>query len=86
VIFGLTAALHGRIDIVGSEVRQKNFPDQPPLGLRDAPPVIETHIVASTRPPSGMGEPALPPVAPALANAVFTLTGQRLRSLPLTLT
>jgi isoquinoline 1-oxidoreductase beta subunit len=84
VVFGLTAALFGRIDIVGSEVRQKNFPDHPLLGLRDAP-VVETHIVASTRAPSGMGEPALPPVAPALANALFTLTGQRLRSLPLQL-
>jgi isoquinoline 1-oxidoreductase subunit beta len=85
VIFGLTAALHGRIDIVDSQVQQKNFPDQALLGMRDAPPLIETHLVASTRPPTGMGEPALPPVAPALANAVFALTGQRLRSLPLAL-
>jgi isoquinoline 1-oxidoreductase beta subunit len=84
VVFGLTAALMGRIDIVQGEVRQKNFPDQPLLALRDAPRV-ETHLVASTRPPTGMGEPALPPVAPALANALFTLTGQRLRSLPLVL-
>jgi isoquinoline 1-oxidoreductase beta subunit len=65
-------------------VQQRNFPDQPLLGLKDAPRV-ETHFVASTRPPTGMGEPAVPPVAPALANALFALTGQRLRSLPLVL-
>ncbi len=85
VVFGLTAALHGRIDIVRSEVQARNFPDQPLLALRGAP-VVETHLVNSTRVPTGMGEPALPPVAPALANALFALTGQRLRSLPLVLT
>jgi isoquinoline 1-oxidoreductase beta subunit len=47
--------------------------------------VIETHIVPSTEPPEGMGEPGLPPLAPAVAGAVFALTGQRLRSLPLKL-
>jgi isoquinoline 1-oxidoreductase beta subunit len=84
VVFGLTAALMGRIDIVRGVVQQRNFPDQPLLGLKDAPRV-ETHFVGSTRPPTGMGEPAVPPVAPALANALFALTGQRLRSLPLVL-
>jgi isoquinoline 1-oxidoreductase beta subunit len=84
VIFGLSAALAGRIDIVGSQVQQKNFPDYPLPGMRDAP-AIETHWIPSTRAPTGMGEPALPPVAPALANALFALTGQRLRSLPLQL-
>lgn len=84
VVFGLSAALAGRIDIVGGQVQQKNFPDYPLLGMRDAP-VIETHWVDSPRAPTGMGEPALPPVAPALANALFVLTGQRLRSLPLQL-
>jgi len=84
VIFGLGAALGGRIDIVDGQVQQKNFADYPLPGMRDAP-LVETHLVASTQPPSGMGEPALPPVAPALANALFALTGQRLRSLPLEL-
>jgi isoquinoline 1-oxidoreductase beta subunit len=46
-------------------------------------PRIETHLVASTRPPSGVGEPGTPPIAPALANALFALTGKRLRELPL---
>ncbi len=82
VIFGLSAALHGRIDIEGSVVRQRNFPDYPLLKLADAPR-IETHLVASTRRPGGVGEPGTPPIAPALANALFVLTGQRLRSLPL---
>jgi len=84
VIFGLSAALHGRIDIVNGQVQQQNFPDQPLLMLRDAPQ-IDTHLIASALPPTGMGEPAVPPVAPALANALFALTGQRLRELPLRL-
>ena len=84
VMFGLAAALTGRIDIEDGVVRQKNFPDLPPLTLAQTP-VIETHLVASTRPPSGVGEPGLPPVAPALANALFLLTGRRLRELPLSL-
>lgn len=82
IVFGLTAALWGRIDIVDGEVRQKNFPDQPLLTLAQCP-VIETHLVASDGPPTGVGEPGLPPVAPALANAWFALTGERKRKLPL---
>jgi isoquinoline 1-oxidoreductase subunit beta len=84
VVFGLSAALHGRIDVVAGQVRQRNFPDQPLLMLKDTPS-IETHLVPGEGPPTGMGEPALPPVAPALANALFALTGKRLRSLPLEL-
>jgi isoquinoline 1-oxidoreductase beta subunit len=82
VIFGLTAALHGRIDIRGGVVQQTNFPTYPMLSLADTP-VIETHLVKSTRAPGGVGEPGTPPVAPALANALFALTGKRLRDLPL---
>jgi isoquinoline 1-oxidoreductase beta subunit len=82
VIFGLTAALYGRIDIEGGIVRQRNFPDYPLLALKDAPQ-IETHIVPSERHPGGVGEPAVPPIAPAVANALFALTGRRLRELPL---
>jgi len=84
VIFGLGAALGAGIDIVGSEVQQKNFPDYPLLRLANTP-VIETHIVPSTLEPTGVGEPATPPAAPALANALFALTGRRLRELPLRL-
>jgi len=84
VIFGLSAALHGRIDIEGGVVKQGNFTDLPVARLADSP-LIETHLVASTRAPAGVGEPGTPPVAPAMANALFALTGKRLRELPLSL-
>ena len=84
VIFGLSAALHGGVDIVDGQVQQSNFHDQPMLRLNEAP-AIETVIVPSTEHPEGVGEPGLPPIAPAVANAVFALTGQRLRELPLRL-
>ncbi len=82
VIFGLTAALYGRIDIKGGQVKQQNFPDYPLVTLAQAPQVT-THIISSTKPPSGVGEPGLPPIAPAVANAMFTLSGIRARRLPL---
>ena len=82
VIFGLTAALYSRIDIDGSVVKQSNFPDYPMLKLAETPR-IETHLVQSTRAPGGVGEPGTPPIAPAVANALFVLTGKRLRALPL---
>ena len=82
IVFGLTAALHGRIDVEGSEVRQKNFPDQPLLTLAHCPR-IETYFVPGEGPPTGVGEPGTPPIAPALANAWFALTGERRRKLPL---
>ena len=84
IVFGLGAALYSRIDIVNGAVQQNNFPNYPLLSLRETP-VIETHILPSTLPPTGVGEPGTPPVAPALANAIFVLTGQRLRELPLKL-
>ena len=82
VIYGLSAALFGKIDIVGGVVQQSNFPSYPLVTLSQAP-LVETHIVPSTRHPAGVGEPAVPPVAPAVANALFALTGKRLRALPL---
>ncbi|MEY4295930.1 MAG: hypothetical protein RLY82_1618, partial [Pseudomonadota bacterium] len=84
VAFGLSAALFGKIDFVGGKVQQSNFHNYRVLRLNEMP-VVETHIIPSTRAPEGMGEPALPPVAPAVANALFALTGQRLRELPLKL-
>jgi isoquinoline 1-oxidoreductase subunit beta len=84
IVFGLTAALYGAIDIDKGRVKQTNYHDYPSLRL-DACPAIETHIVASTEHPEGIGEPGTPPIAPAVANALFALTGQRLRSLPLKL-
>ena len=82
VVFGLSAALFGQISFKDGKVEQSNFHDYPVLRMNQAPQV-ETVIIASTEHPEGMGEPAVPPIAPAVANAVFKLTGQRLRSLPL---
>lgn len=82
VVFALSAALHGRIDIEGGVVQQTNFPGYPLVRLAQAP-VVETWLVASDRAPGGVGEPGVPPLAPAVANALFLLTGKRHRSLPL---
>lgn len=84
VVFALTAALYGRVDIHEGVVQQKNFYDYPMLQLAQAP-LVQTYMVPSTRPPAGVGEPGVPPLAPALAGALFTLTGKRIRSLPLSL-
>jgi isoquinoline 1-oxidoreductase beta subunit len=84
VVFALTAALYGRVDIHQGVVQQKNFPDYPMLRLAQSPKVL-TYMVASTRAPGGVGEPGVPPLAPAVANALFTLTGKRQRTLPLAL-
>ncbi|MGJ9419900.1 molybdopterin cofactor-binding domain-containing protein [Massilia sp. CMS3.1] len=84
VVFGLSAALDGEITIRDGRVQQSNFGDYPVLRM-DRAPLVETVIVASAEPPEGVGEPGVPPVAPSVAAAVFKLTGQRLRSLPLRL-
>ncbi len=83
VIFGLTAALHGEITLEKGRVVQSGFADYPMLRLADSPK-IEVHIVKSDLPPGGVGEPGLPPIAPAVANAIFSATGKRIRSLPMT--
>jgi isoquinoline 1-oxidoreductase/isoquinoline 1-oxidoreductase beta subunit len=82
IIFGLSAALYGEINIENGRVQQSNFHDYRMVRLQDAPE-IDVHVMESDAEPSGVGEPGLPPVAPAVANAVFALTGNRLRSLPL---
>lgn len=79
---GLSAALHGEIRIADGRVTTSDFDTYPLLRITEAP-VVDVHIVPSTEVPTGMGETALPPVAPAVANALFVLTGQRLRALPL---
>jgi isoquinoline 1-oxidoreductase beta subunit len=84
VMFALSAALYGRIDIVEGVVQQTNFPSYPVVRLAEAP-LVETHLVDSAQRPGGVGEIGTPPLAPALANALFALTGRRLRELPLRL-
>ncbi|MDE1947620.1 MAG: xanthine dehydrogenase family protein molybdopterin-binding subunit [Burkholderiales bacterium] len=82
IVFGLSAALHGRVTIAKGRVVQANFPDYELVRMATMP-VIETHIVASNAAPGGVGEPGTPPIAPALANALFALSGKRIRELPL---
>ncbi|MBY0491737.1 MAG: molybdopterin-dependent oxidoreductase [Gemmatimonadaceae bacterium] len=82
IIFGLSAALGGAITIDQGRVREGNFDTLQPLRIADTP-IIDTIIMPSSAPPTGVGEPGLPPIAPAVANALFVLTGTRLRSLPL---
>ena len=84
IVFGLSAALYGEVTLDKGRVQQSNFHDQPVLRMNECPE-MHTEIMASETSPEGVGEPGTPPVAPALANALFALTGQRLRSLPLRL-
>jgi isoquinoline 1-oxidoreductase beta subunit len=83
-LFGLSAALMGNITIDKGRVMQSNFYDYTVLRMADTPPVVDVHIVPSTEKPTGMGEICTPPIAPAIANAIFKLTGKRVRSLPFT--
>ncbi len=82
VVFALSAALWGKITIVGGAVVQQNYPQYRMLKLAETP-LVETHIVPSSAAPTGIGEPGVPPLAPALAGAMFALTGKRVRSLPM---
>lgn len=80
--FGITAALYGEITLKDGVVQQSNFHDYPMLRMPQTPE-IEVHIIDSNEAPTGVGEPGTPPIAAAIANAVFAATGKRLRSLPL---
>lgn len=81
VVFGLTAALYGEVSIAKGRVQQTNFHDYPMLRM-NATPVIETHIITSHEAWGGAGEPGTPGIAPALTNAIFAATGNRIRELP----
>ncbi|MBV8666166.1 MAG: xanthine dehydrogenase family protein molybdopterin-binding subunit [Burkholderiaceae bacterium] len=84
IVFGLSAALYGEIVFKDGKVEQQNFDSYQVVRMNQAPEV-EVIVIKSAEPPEGIGEPGLPPIAPAVANAVFKLTGKRLRSLPLRL-
>jgi isoquinoline 1-oxidoreductase beta subunit len=81
VVYGLSAALRGEITVKGGAVVQGNFDDYEPLRMSEMP-AVGVHLVPSIEPPGGIGEPGLPPLAPAVGNAIFALTGKRLRRLP----
>jgi isoquinoline 1-oxidoreductase subunit beta len=81
IIYGLSAALKNEITIKNGAVEQTNFDGYDPIRISEAPP-IEVYLMKSQEDPGGMGEPALPPAAPAVANAIFAACGQRVRKLP----
>jgi isoquinoline 1-oxidoreductase subunit beta len=80
--FGLSAILYGAIKLKKGAVEQSNFHDCRVLRMNEMPKV-EVHIVASAEPPTGVGEPVVPPIGPAVSNAIFAATGKRVRTLPL---
>ncbi len=85
IVYGLSAALYGEITLAGGAVEQSNFPDYDAVRLADAPRMT-VHLVDTGSPAiGGVGEPGTPPIAPAVANAIFAATGKRLRNLPLRL-
>lgn len=82
-VFGMSLALHGAITARDGAVEQSNFRDYPVVRIGGAPRAIHVEVVPGDGPPGGIGEPGVPPVAPAIANAVFALTGTRVRELPM---
>jgi isoquinoline 1-oxidoreductase beta subunit len=82
IMFGLTATLHGNITLEKGRVQQGNFNDYPMLRMNEAPKV-DVLLVQSTEKPGGIGEPATALIGPAVANALFSATGKRVRQLPL---
>ena len=82
IIFGLTAALKTEITLKDGRVEQSNFHDYRPMRMNEAP-TVETHIVKSMEAPGGFGEAPCACVAPAVTNAIFAVTGKRIRTLPI---
>jgi isoquinoline 1-oxidoreductase beta subunit len=82
-IFGMSIALHGELTARNGGIVEGNFDSYPVVRMSEAPAEIHCHIMASDAPPGGVGEPGVPPVAPAIVNAYFAASGTRIRELPL---
>jgi isoquinoline 1-oxidoreductase subunit beta len=83
VVFGASLAMMGEITAAGGKIQQSNYHNYPVARMNDAPVETHVHIVPSSAPPAGVGEPGVPPVAPAICNAIFAATGKRIRELPI---
>jgi isoquinoline 1-oxidoreductase beta subunit len=83
-VFGTSLALYGELTATNGVIDQSNFNDYPVTRINEAPRQTNVYIVESQAPPAGIGEPGVPPFAPALCNAIFAATGRRIRELPLT--
>jgi isoquinoline 1-oxidoreductase beta subunit len=82
-VFAMSSALHGAVTMKDGATVQSNFRDYALVRMPDAPRAIHVDILASDRPSGGVGEPGVPPVAPAIANAMFAHSGERIRELPI---
>jgi isoquinoline 1-oxidoreductase beta subunit len=82
-VFGTSLALMGEITAVNGRIQQANFNNYPVARINQAPRATHVHIVNSDAPPAGVGEPGVPPMAPAICNAIFAATGKRIRELPI---
>jgi isoquinoline 1-oxidoreductase beta subunit len=82
VVYGLSAALYGKISVETGRVKEGNFHDYKAIRMKEMP-VVETHVIPSDHKMGGIGEVSVPTIAPAVCNAIFTLTGKRIRSLPI---
>jgi isoquinoline 1-oxidoreductase beta subunit len=85
-VMGIGLAMTGEISAAGGRITQTNFHQFQVPRINDAPTQVDVHIVESAAPPGGVGEPGLPPIVPALTNAIFAATGKRVRELPISKT